>query len=483
MDQIDNYKIVEKIGSGGMGEVYKGLDVMLEREVAIKLLKPELKNRPDIIQRFKDELIALGRLNHSNITTLYQYKFDPEQDKYYMALEFARGEELEAILKKQGVIPWPTAVKYTIELLDGIHHAHSFNVVHRDIKPSNIIITDKNSVKILDFGIARILETARLTQTGQFVGTLHYVSPEQIQGQETGPHTDIYSAGVVLYEMLTGHIPFEKSTDYELRRAIVEEKPKPPLSFGAHIPAQLEQIILKALEKKPQQRFASAQAFSQALQKLLLTTEEHAVIAKKPVLPSWMADYPGVVFLATLLTAGGSYWFFQEQPQPTTDKQTTPLPVATTTPTSLPTPPIIPLTTTTLGNTDSSGTNPTQTVTVTPLSENKALTTEVLPPPADLKPIVPEAEAPKTKPIETKKTTTAPAKKVATKSTPVKSASNKSASKTQTNPPQVTQARRQLPMPLFIPPDPIMLRPHPPRKHNKRNRRLDDAAIRFFNTQ
>ncbi|WP_052700756.1 serine/threonine protein kinase [Methylocucumis oryzae] len=250
MDQIDNYKIVEKIGSGGMGEVYKGLDVMLEREVAIKLLKPELKNRPDIIQRFKDELIALGRLNHSNITTLYQYKFDPEQDKYYMALEFARGEELEAILKKQGVIPWPTAVKYTIELLDGIHHAHSFNVVHRDIKPSNIIITDKNSVKILDFGIARILETARLTQTGQFVGTLHYVSPEQIQGQETGPHTDIYSAGVVLYEMLTGHIPFEKSTDYELRRAIVEEKPKPPLSFGAHIPAQLEQIILKALEKK-----------------------------------------------------------------------------------------------------------------------------------------------------------------------------------------------------------------------------------------
>ncbi|KJV05330.1 hypothetical protein [Methylocucumis oryzae] len=198
-----------------------------------------------------------------------------------------------------------------------------------------------------------------------------------------------------------------------------------------------------------------------------------------------MADYPGVVFLATLLTAGGSYWFFQEQPQPTTDKQTTPLPVATTTPPNLPTPPIIPLTTTTLSNTEPNGANPTQTVTVTPLSENKALTAEVLPPPADLKPIVPEAEAeaPKTKPIETKKTTTAPAKKVATKSTPVKSASNKSASKTQTNPPQVTQARRQLPMPLFIPPDPIMLRPHPPRKHNKRNRRIDDAAIRFFNTQ
>lgn len=311
MDQIDNYKIVKKIGEGGMGEVYKGVDVMLEREAAIKLLRPELKNRPDVIQRFKDEMIALGRLNHSNITTLYQYKFDPLQDKYYMALEFARGEPLEDILKREGSLPWQTAVQYAIEMLDGLDHAHSFNVVHRDIKPSNIIITEQNTVKIIDFGIARILETARLTQTGQFIGTLQYVSPEQIQGKDTDPRSDIYSVGAVIYEMLTGHIPFEKDTDYELRRSIVEEKPKLPLTFSSQIPVKLEQLILKALEKKPENRFSSAKEFSKELRKLVNASETPLPIPSHGGFIAFCKEYPGIVFLLFLLMIGGGYFLWQ----------------------------------------------------------------------------------------------------------------------------------------------------------------------------
>lgn len=307
MDQIDNYKIVKKIGEGGMGEVYKGIDIMLEREVAIKLLRPELKNRPDIIQRFKDELIALGRLNHSNITTLYQYKFDPTQDKYYMALEFAKGEELEERLKREGSLPWQTAVQYTIELLEGLDHAHGFNVVHRDIKPSNIMITEQNSIKILDFGIARILETARLTQTGQFIGTLQYVSPEQIQGKDTDPRSDIYSVGAVLYEMLTGHIPFEKATDYDLRRSIVEEKPKSPLTFSSQIPTKLGQLVLKALEKKPENRFSSAKEFSTELRKLAFGSENPPPAPSNGWFITFCKEYPGIVLLLSLLMIGGGY--------------------------------------------------------------------------------------------------------------------------------------------------------------------------------
>lgn len=318
MDQIDNYKIVEKIGEGGMGEVYKGVDVMLEREVAIKLLRPELSSRDDIVQRFRSEAIALGRLNHPNIAAVYN--FGRIRDQFYMALEFVNGETLDSVIKKEGSLTWQTAVQYAIAILEGLDHAHKFNIVHRDIKPSNVIITGQNTVKILDFGIARILEKARLTKTGHLIGTLEYVSPEQIQGKETDARSDIYSVGVVLYEMLTGHIPFEKNTEYDLIKSQIEEKPKSPRTFSSKIPAQIEQLALKALEKKPEKRFSSAREFSKELLKLLDGAEIKVPLnssdSESGGIIKFCRDYPGIVFLFFLLAIGGGYflWILKSTP-------------------------------------------------------------------------------------------------------------------------------------------------------------------------
>ncbi|CAG0991194.1 partial Serine/threonine-protein kinase PknA, partial [Anaerolineae bacterium] len=170
MDQIGNYKIVQKLGEGGMGEVFKGVDVMLEREVAIKVLRPELSQREDVLQRFRSEAVALGRLNHANIATVYSFARDG--DRYYMALEFVNGEGLDKIITKRGRIPWPDAIRYACGALEGLEHAHRLNVIHRDVKPANILIAYTGAVKIMDFGIARILERARQTRQGYLVGTL-----------------------------------------------------------------------------------------------------------------------------------------------------------------------------------------------------------------------------------------------------------------------------------------------------------------------
>lgn len=311
MNQIDNYRIIEKIGEGGMGEVYKGVDVMLEREVAIKLLKPELSCKEDVVQRFRSEAVALGRLHHNNIAAVYN--FGRYNDQYYMALEFVNGDTLEDIITQRGFLPWQEAVHYAISILEGLSHAHGFNIVHRDIKPSNIIVTNNNDLKILDFGIARILENARLTRLGHLVGTLEYVSPEQLQGKETDERADLYSTAVVLYEMLTGHLPFEKSTDYDLIKSQIEEKPKSLRLFAGSIPALLDKTVLTALEKRPDKRFASAEEFIRELNKVLYKTTDR--MAPSPVAATenrffrFCMDYPVLILLIVFLTGGSGYLY------------------------------------------------------------------------------------------------------------------------------------------------------------------------------
>lgn len=311
MNQIDNYRILEKIGEGGMGEVYKGIDVMLEREVAIKLLKPELSSKDDVVQRFRSEAVALGRLNHSNIAAVYN--FGRYHDQYYMALEFVNGDTLENIIQQKGCLPWREAIHYAIAILEGLSHAHSFNIVHRDVKPSNIIVTANNELKILDFGIARILEKARLTRLGHLVGTLEYVSPEQLQGWETDERADLYSTAVVLYEMLTGRLPFEKSTDYDLIKSQIEEKPKSLRLFAGSIPVMLDKTVLRALEKRPDKRFADAREFIEELNKVLYKTADKTAVT--PVIKTenrffrFCRDYPVLILLIALLTGGSGYLF------------------------------------------------------------------------------------------------------------------------------------------------------------------------------
>lgn len=356
MDKIGDYKIVCKLGEGGMGEVYKGLDEMLEREVAIKLLRPELSNRPDIVERFRTEAIALARLNHPCIATVYS--FAQHENQYYIVLEFVRGETLDQVMRRKGRLPWQEAILYAIQALEGLEHAHRLNIVHRDIKPSNLMVTHGRGVKLMDFGIARILERVRQTKSGYLIGTLEYMSPEQVKGLETDARSDIYSLGALLYEMLTSRLPFEKTTDYDLIKSHVEELPAPPQQWVQELPDALNEIVMRAMQKDPEQRFASAAEFGLALKKLLdqssvqtpspetrldVPVFHHDTPSSSPAaknekakssahgLASLWKNYPLAVITSVLLSLGLVMAFWHKEPTPIAliAQQTAPHPLAT----------------------------------------------------------------------------------------------------------------------------------------------------------
>jgi serine/threonine protein kinase len=256
---IGKYKLVEKLGEGGMGEVYRGINMMVEREVAIKFLRPELAGQPQVVERFRSEAVTLAKLNHPNIATLYD--FDRQGDSFIMVLEFVRGVTLDDVLQKRGAIPVDQAVPIFCQVLDGIQHAHDFGIIHRDIKPANMMLTEKGTLKVLDFGIARILGTARMTRQGNIIGTIEYMSPEQVRGMETDERSDIYSLGMLLYEMLTGRCPFEIQNEFELMKAQIEQFPMPPRQLNPAIPEVVEQAIWRSIQKDPAQRFQNASEF------------------------------------------------------------------------------------------------------------------------------------------------------------------------------------------------------------------------------
>ncbi|HSB08167.1 MAG TPA: serine/threonine-protein kinase [Blastocatellia bacterium] len=256
---VGNYKIVDKIGEGGMGAVFKGIDLMLEREVAIKMLRPELARQPNVVERFRTEAVTLAKLNHPNVATLHS--FFRQGDDFFMVMEFVRGETLDDIIRKQGAMPCDRAVQLFCMALEGIDHAHKMGIVHRDIKPANMMLTDTGSIKVMDFGIARVLGTDRLTKAGHLIGTVEYMSPEQVRGEETDARSDIYSLGILLYEMLTGRVPFNSTSEYELMRCQIEDAPTPPRALAPHIPLPVEQAIMRSLAKKRDARYQSAGEF------------------------------------------------------------------------------------------------------------------------------------------------------------------------------------------------------------------------------
>lgn len=262
--QIGDFQLLEKLGEGGMGEVWRARDLMLEREVALKLLKPDLALREDVLDRFRTEAIALARLNHPNIATLYS--FSRHSDHYYMVMEYVRGEPLDRLLARRGRLPWTEALDIAMQGLSGLEHAHRLAVIHRDLKPANLMIGPSGEVKLMDFGIARILARARLTRVGHLVGTLEYMPPEQVQGMEADARSDIYAMGVVLYEMLSGQVPFTRETEFELLRAQVEELPPPLERLVPDLPEAVAMVVARALAKQPADRFDSADAFRAALQ-------------------------------------------------------------------------------------------------------------------------------------------------------------------------------------------------------------------------
>ncbi|MBZ5547095.1 MAG: protein kinase [Acidobacteriia bacterium] len=303
---VGNYRLVERLGEGAMGAVYKGVDLMVEREVAIKMLRPEIARQPDIVGRFHAEAVTLAKLNHPNIATLYS--FFREGDEFFMVMEFVAGRTLDAMIRERPPMLPERAVDIAVQVLDAVEHAHSLGILHRDLKPANIMLTSTH-VKVTDFGIARALGQARMTREGNIVGTLEYLAPERIRGQEADIRSDLYSVGVVLYEMLSGRLPFERDTDYELMRAQLEEPPPTFSSLGqSSIPAPLEEVVLKALAKLPEQRFGTAGEFRRALGTVLGTEPaKRTRLAIEPVVagkPTRLAVEPSMPPKAKAASAG-----------------------------------------------------------------------------------------------------------------------------------------------------------------------------------
>ncbi len=253
---IGTYKIVQKLGEGGMGAVYKGVDTMLDREVAIKALKPELASQTAIVERFRSEAVTLAKLNHPNIATLYS--LFRQGDELYMVLEYVRGETLDAMLARRGSLPTDEVIPVFCQILDGINHAHEYGIIHRDIKPANMILTESGILKVLDFGIARLLGTNRMTRAGNIIGTLEYMAPEQVKGLETDARSDTYALGMMLYEVLTGRTPFNTDNEFELMKLQTECLPPSPRLINPTIPESVEAAIMRAIQKDPNDRFQTA---------------------------------------------------------------------------------------------------------------------------------------------------------------------------------------------------------------------------------
>ncbi len=263
---VGNYKIIQALGEGGVGMVYKGVDTMLDREVAIKVLRPELASQTSVVERFRSEAVTLAKLSHPNIATLFSL-FRQGED-LFMVLEFIKGETLDQMLYRRGTIPTDEAIPIFCQALEGINYAHELGIVHRDIKPGNMMLTENGILKVLDFGIARLLGTNRMTRVGNVIGTLEYMSPEQVKGLETDARSDVYGLGIMLYEILTGRLPFESENDFELMKMQTEMMPCPARALNPDIPVEIEAAIMKSVAKNPSDRFQSAGDFLDTLLEL-----------------------------------------------------------------------------------------------------------------------------------------------------------------------------------------------------------------------
>ena len=260
---VGKYRIVDKLGRGGMGTVYKAVDQTLDREVAIKVLNPDLTDA-DVLKRFRAEAVTLARLNHPGIATIYELHHQ-QDDELLMVMEFVRGETFHDLSDRLGPLAPPQAAHLCMQVLDALGHAHRGGVVHRDLKPANLMITDGGAVKVMDFGIARVLGTEHFTHGGYMMGTPAYMAPEQVLGREIDGRADLYSVGVVLYRLLTGQLPFKADTAISMVQMQISEPPTPIVTFRPDLPAWCTAIVDRALAKSPSDRFQSAEEFRAAL--------------------------------------------------------------------------------------------------------------------------------------------------------------------------------------------------------------------------
>jgi len=260
----NRYQLLERIGTGGMADVFRARDLMLERTVAIKILHEQYSNDDAFQDRFKMEARAAANLSHPNIVTVHDFGFD--HDQLYIVMEHIPGKDLKTLLRQRGRYPIEDAVSLIVQACAGVGYAHRAGLVHCDIKPHNFIVTPDNRLKVTDFGIARALSTIMPDERADVVwGSPQYFSPEQATGEAPSPASDVYSLGIVLYETITGALPFNAPSSEELARLHLEHYPVPPHEYIPDIPPALEEIILKVLSKEPAARYRTADQLGRVL--------------------------------------------------------------------------------------------------------------------------------------------------------------------------------------------------------------------------
>jgi eukaryotic-like serine/threonine-protein kinase len=256
------YEIGERLGSGGMSSVHQATDLILERTVAVKILAEHLSDDERFVARFRREALAVAKLIHPNIVQVYDTGID--EGRHYIVMEYVQGRSGAQILQRHGPLDAETTAEIGAQACAGLDYAHRRGIIHRDVKPGNLMIVGgpvgggEMTMKLADFGIARAVEQTRITQVGSVVGTAAYLSPEQVRGEEATPATDVYALGVVLYQFLTGRLPYEGSTLAELAVRQQNEKPLPPSTYNDEVPETLGAAVLRALEGDPNRRYASA---------------------------------------------------------------------------------------------------------------------------------------------------------------------------------------------------------------------------------
>ena len=317
MDHIGRYKIIEKIGFGGTAIVYKALDPKISRTLAIKVLREERCIDKDYRRRFLREAKAVGVLSHPNIVTIYDV--GEVDNTPYIAMELLEGETLDEVMKSDEKIPLSSTLNWGIQLAEALSYAHDKGIIHRDIKPSNIVLSpDKSSIKMTDFGIAHLDEAdvTQHTQLGEVLGTPQYMSPEQVLGKPADARSDLFSAGVILYQLLTGQKPFQADTLATLLFQIATENPEPIGQVAPNLPSALKQTIDKLLKKKPEKRFQSGADLKHALQTALndINETKHAEqnSHRLPIKLKWTLIM-GLIVSTTLAICGSYYFNLQQQ--------------------------------------------------------------------------------------------------------------------------------------------------------------------------
>ncbi len=247
------YQIIEELGKGGMGRVYKALDKEVNEKMAIKLIKSEIAADKKTIDRFRNELKFSRKISHKNVCRMYD--LNKEEDSYYITMEYVDGKDLKSMIRMMGQLTVKKAISIAEQMCDGLTEAHRLGVVHRDLKPQNVMIDKEGNVRIMDFGIARSIEARGITDEGIIVGTPEYMAPEQVEGKGIDHLSDIYSIGIILYEMVTGKVPFEGHTPLSIAMKHMTEKPQEPREINDQIPTDLSRVILKCMEKKKENRF------------------------------------------------------------------------------------------------------------------------------------------------------------------------------------------------------------------------------------